>query len=401
MKPLSFMIVAGETSGDLLGAELVAALKDELAKAQSRYSPDLQPLETSLVPRFFGAGGPRMRAAGVEVRVDMTEHAVIGPSDALRKISQLRGGLRRLCRLAIDREPDAVICIDFSGINLRLGSAIASYVRRRIRKPFYNWKPCMVQYVSPQVWASRPQRAKGIERDFDLLLSIFPFEKDWYALRAPRLRVEYVGHPVVDRYARLPALPAQPVNDSPVVALLPGSRSKELQRHLPILRDAAHEMARGRSVQFRMPLPTDPLAEMARRLDWPNGTEIFVSGVAETLRQATIALACTGTVTMECAWFGVPTIAFYKTSWLTYEIGKRVITVGYLAMPNVLAGHEVFPEFIQHNATGQNVARAALSLLNDEARRASIRERLRKIVGSLGPPGSARRAARAIAQLVH
>lgn len=388
------MIVAGEPSGDLLAAELVLALKDELAKVQSRFSPDLQPLETSLVPRFFGAGGPRMRDAGVELAFDMTEHAVIG-LDALKKYRRLRRHLRKLRRLAIAREPDAIICVDFSGFNLRLASAIKRYVRSRIKKRFNNWKPRMVQYVSPQVWASRPGRARRLERNIDLLLSILPFEKDWYALRAPGLRVEYVGHPVLDRYAKLPTKHVEAAGP-PVVALLPGSRTGELRRHLPVLRDAAHQMARDRSLEFHMPLPSEQLAEAARRLNWPTGTRIRVGGLADTLQQATIALASTGTVTMECAYFGVPTVAFYKTSLLTYEIGKRIITVGYLAMPNVLAGHEIFPELIQHNATGHNIASAALALMDEETRRAAIREKLGKIIASLGPPGVARRAARAI-----
>jgi lipid-A-disaccharide synthase len=103
---------------------------------------------------------------------------------------------------------------------------------------------------------------------------------------------------------------------------------------------------------------------------------------------------------MECAYFGVPTVAFYKTSWLTYEIGKRIVTVAFLAMPNLLAGQELFPEFIQHRATADNLAHAALELLNNEGRRQAIREKLRKIITSLGPPGAARRAARAIINLV-
>ena len=397
MKPLSFMIVAGEASGDLLAAELVAALRDELAKMHARYTPEAQPIETSLAPRFFGAGGPKMRAAGVDTAFDLTEHAAIG-LDAARKYSQLWRYLRQLARLAIDQKPDGIICVDYSGFNLRLASAIRRYTRKR-RGPFHNWHPRIVQYVSPQVWASRPGRARRVERDVDLLLSIFPFEKDWYALHAPRLKVEYVGHPVVDRYAAFNVSPEQPA-ETPMVALLPGSRAGELRRHLPILRDAAHEIARSRSLEFHMVLPTAALAEIARGFDWPDRTHIHIGGLPEVLPRMTIALASTGTVTMECAYFRVPTVAFYKTSWLTYEIGKRIVTVGYLAMPNVLAGHEVFPEFVQHNATGQNLARAALDLIENDSRRAKICEKLQKIIASLGPPGGARRAARSITRLL-
>jgi lipid-A-disaccharide synthase len=398
MKPFSFMVVAGEASGDLLAAELVAALRDELAKAQSRFSPDPQAIETSLAPRFFGAGGPRMRAAGVDVALDLTEHAAIG-LDGVRKYFEFRRYRDQLVRMAVERQPDAIICVDFSGFNMRLASAIRGYTSGRQRKPFHNWRPRIVQYVSPQVWASRAGRARRLERDVDLLLSIFPFEKDWYALHAPRLRVDYVGHPVVDRYAML-SPSTERRGDQTVIAVLPGSRASELRRHLPVLRDAAHEIATSRAVEFYVVLPTAELAETSRGVDWPQGTRIIVGGLPETLQQATIALASTGTVTMECAYFGVPAVAIYKTSWLTFEVGKRIVTVGYLAMPNVLAGHEIFPEFIQHNATGHNIARAALELMESATRQAAIREKLRKIISSLGPSGAARRAARAVAASV-
>ena len=390
------MVVAGEPSGDLLAAELVTALKEIFAKIQYASIPEAQPLETSLAPRFFGAGGPRMRAAGVDTAFDLTEHATIG-LDALRKYSQLRRYLRQLLRLAIVRQPDAIVCVDFSGFNLRLASAIRRYTRGRQRKPFYNWRPRIVQYVSPQVWASRAGRARRVERDVDLLLSIFPFEKDWYALHTPRLKVEYVGHPVVDRYASCDK-DSGSASTAELVALLPGSRASELRRHLPVLRDAAYELARSRPLGFQLVLPTADLAEHARVFDWPNDTQIQVGGLPETLRRARIALASTGTVTMECAYFGVPTVAFYRTSALTYQIGKRIVSVGYLAMPNVLSGREIFPEFVQHNATGANIARAGLELLQSDSRRADIREKLRKIIGALGPPGAALRAANAIAK---
>jgi len=206
---------------------------------------------------------------------------------------------------------------------------------------------------------------------------------------------------VVDRYADFPRTLNETSNDAPLIALLPGSREGELRRHLPILCDAAHQIARKRPVEFEMPLPSGDLVRQARELKWPDRTGIHAGGLPATLQRATLALASTGTVTMECAYFGVPTIAFYKTSWLTYEVGKRIVTVAFLAMPNLLAGQELFPEFIQGRATPDNLASAALELLNDEGRRTAIREKLRKIIASLGRPGAALRSARAIIDLVH
>ncbi|MGA2662165.1 MAG: hypothetical protein ABSH34_32195, partial [Verrucomicrobiota bacterium] len=203
MKPKSFMLVAGEASGDLLAAELVRALREELAGLQAIPTPDYQPLRASLEPRFFGAGGPRMAAAGVELAFDMTAHSVIGLSDVLGDYVTFRRLFHRLYELALEREPEAIICVDFSGFNLRFAHAIKHYARSH-SDWFHDWAPKLIQYVSPQVWASREGRAYRMARDYDLLLSIIPFESAWFAKRVPGFRVQFVGHPMVERYRQAP-----------------------------------------------------------------------------------------------------------------------------------------------------------------------------------------------------
>lgn len=393
------MIIAGEASGDLLAAELVGALRDEMAKAGAAFTPEQQPLTTSLAPRFFGAGGPHMRKAGVELVLDMSEHAVIGLTDVLRKYGHFRRCFRTLYRAALQREPDAIICVDFSGFNLRFASAIRKYVRRQ-RKSFFNWKPRLIQYVSPQAWASRPRRALQMQRDHDLLLSILPFEKEWYSKHAPDLRVEFVGHPMVDRHAKRIGRPIAPTSQKPLIVLLPGSRQAELERHLPMMEDAVQQISEKTGVDFRMPLPSATLVKLAHSFDWPANVTIQEGGLDACLETATLAIASTGTVTLECAFQGVPTIALYKTSWLTYQVGKRIVTVKYLAMPNILANDVVYPEFIQNEATGENIAREALRLLSSPEQLTAIRKRLAQIVASLGDPGASRRGARAVARVL-
>ncbi len=198
MNPKTFMLIAGEASGDLLAAELVSALL-----AASKQSED------GRVPQFFGAGGSRMAAAGVELAFDLTQHSVIGVSDVLKNYFKFRRLFHQLLALAIERKPDAVIGVDYGGFNLRFGHAVKEYVREN---PFANWNPKIIQFVSPQVWASRPGRANLLAADYDLLLSIFPFEKNWYAKRVPKLRVEFVGHPMVERFileGRVPRAPTR------------------------------------------------------------------------------------------------------------------------------------------------------------------------------------------------
>ena len=409
MKPKSFMLIAGEPSGDALAAELVQALRRELAEAQPVPTADYQPLHTSLEPRFFGAGGPRMAAAGVELAFDLTAHSVIGLP--IKKYFKLRPLFHRLYQLALARQPDVIICVDYGEFNRRFAQAIRRYVRPR-QDWFHDWRPRLVQYSSPQVWASRKGRAYQIARDYDLLLSLFQFEKEWYAKRVPRFRVEFVGHPMVERYMqkRLPQgkLPgnhsaASPASapSGPTIVLLPGSRAMELKRHLPVILGAIQLLrAALPNLSARMVLPDEELAQRAKAFGLPGDVEVQIGGLPEALTRADLALAKTGTVTMECAYFGVPTVAYYKTSWATYQIGKRVVTVKYLAMPNLLANEALFPEFIQGAATSKNLAGAALELLRDENRRASIKRRLAEILGALGEPGASGRAARAILRLL-
>jgi len=395
------MLIAGEASGDLLAAELVSALRDKLPDAT-----------------FFGAGGAKMSAAGVELAFDLTQHSVIGISDVLKNYFKFRRLFNQLFALAIERKPDVVIGVDYGGFNLRFGQAVKEYVRNN---PFSKWDPKIIQFVSPQVWASRPGRANRLAADYDLLLSIFPFEKDWYAQRVPQLRVEFVGHPMIGRFTnddlrftrgeseagrsrgdetqtKKNIETSHVVSYEPKILLLPGSRKSELQRHLPVML-AALKMIQEKlpSVKIKMVLPNQTLLQLAKSLG--ANVEIQIGELPWALAEADIAIASTGTVTMECAFFGVPTVTLYKTSWFTYEIAKRIVTVKSLTMPNLLAGEEIYPEFVQHDATPENISRAALELLQDESRRTKIKSQLAKIISSLGEPGAAGRAATAILSL--
>ncbi len=387
------MLIAGEASGDLLASELVTALL-----ATSKQSVDGRAQSSTLHPPsspvFFGAGGTKMAAAGVELAFDLTQHSVIGISDVLKNYFTFRRLFNQLLALAIERKPDVIIGVDYGGFNLRFGQAVKKYVRDN---PFSKWNPKIVQFVSPQVWASRPGRADKLARDYDLLLSIFPFEKDWYARRVPQLRVEFVGHPMVERMQK-PELRIQNKNSVPVILLLPGSRKSELQRHLPPM-FAALKIIQEKlpAAKAKMVLPNPSLVALAKSLG--ANLEIQIGELPWALAESDVAIASTGTVTMECAFFGVPTVTLYKTSWLTYQIARRIVTVKSLTMPNLLAGETVYPEFIQQDATPENLSSAALELLQDESRRQKIKTQLTKIITSLGEPGAAGRAAEAILRL--
>ncbi len=401
------MVIAGEASGDMLAAELVEALRRRLMATAGQPTRDAQPLHTGLAPRFFGAGGPRMAAAGVELAFDLTAHSVIGLSDVLKNYRKFRKLFHTLFQLAVERQPDAIICVDFSGFNRRFAAAIRNYARPR-HDWFHRWNPRIIQFVSPQVWASRSDRVFQIARDYDLLLSIIPFEREWYAKRAPGLRVEFVGHPMIDRHAEI----TSPSRNDPVpvppggarkfrILLLPGSRKRELKRHLPImLRAFGILRAALPEITARIILPNESLVQQAKLHEVPPGVEIESGQLSAALAQTDLALASSGTVTMECALFRVPAVVVYQLSWAEFQIARRIVTVKYIAMPNLLAGEEIYPEFIQSAATPENVARAALELLKNDAHRENVRAKLTEITAALGGPGACRRAADVIAELL-
>jgi lipid-A-disaccharide synthase len=395
------MLVAGEASGDTLAAELVVALRRELLARQDGDSTDMQPLRTALGPRFFGAGGSRMAAAGVELAFDMTKHSVIGFSEALKQVLKFRRLMQQLVKLALRRQPDVIVCVDFHGFNGRFAAAVKRAVRSQ-RGAFNNWNPRIVQFVSPQVWASRSDRVYSMARDLDLLLSIIPFEKDWYAQRVPRLHVEFAGNPIVERHlnAERGTRSAEQSRSKPHILLLPGSRPDEVRRHLPLILETARRIAQAVPADFTAIAPNETLADDVRAALQSMNCRVQVGGIASALRTADLAISKTGTVLMECALFGVPVVAFYKTSWPTYWIGKRIIQVKWISMPNILADEEVLPEFIQDAATPENLSAAALDLLQNQTRRERVQSKLKQIVASLGEPGAAGRAAKLVADLL-
>jgi lipid-A-disaccharide synthase len=377
MRP-SFMLIAGEASGDTLGAELVKAL---------RATPGGEDFV------FFGAGGPKLAEAGADLAFDLAAHAVVGIWEVLKNYGKFKNFFDQLLSLAAERKPDFIVLIDYPGFNLRFAKAL--------RERFVGgaWRPKVIYYVSPQIWAWHESRVHQIARDVDLLLAIFPFEKKWYADRKPDFRVEFVGHPLIDRYAGKEHARPVPNQGRERLLLLPGSRVRELRKHLPVMLSAAAKISAERPVSIEMVLPNEKLKTLAGTLGTLEGISVRIGGLADALASATVAIASSGTVTMECACFGVPTVVIYKTSWSTYLLGRRFIKVKYLAMPNLLADEEVYPEFIQSEASAKNLYRTALELLSNTAKRAAIKAKLRNVIASLGEPGASHRAARAILEL--
>ncbi|HEY8967268.1 MAG TPA: lipid-A-disaccharide synthase [Candidatus Methylacidiphilales bacterium] len=379
-RPPVVLLVAGEPSGDGHGAELVAALR--------RLRPDV---------RCIGTGGPKMRASGQEQIFDLTAHAVVGFVEVLKHYPTLRDLFGRLVALAKEEKPDAVVFIDYPGFNLRLAKALRGIRVLRATKLIY--------YISPQVWAWKSGRAKTMAKRLDLLLVIFPFEKDWFAERVPQFKVEWVGHPIWDRI--------QPKDEEEEaerlksgaerrVALLPGSREGEIRKHLPILVAAARDLlGRVPNLRFVWMTPDLERQRLGRRIlaecgggDLP--IDSYVGYQLSHLSRCDLALLASGTVSLECACMDVPQIVFYKVHPLTYFVGRMVIKIPYVSMVNVLAGHEVVPEFIQSDLSPRLLAAKAAELLRDRVQREEMRKGMRRVVERLGKAGASERAAEAI-----
>jgi len=344
---------------------------------------------------FFGSTGAQMRAAGVDSVVRADELAIMGLWEIARALPQFWRALGKLKRAAAARKPDAVILVDWPDFNLRL----AHWLHRRGFRVVY--------YISPQLWAWRSYRAHSVRRDVDLLLSILPFEKDWYAARG-MTNVEYVGHPLVgevrascdrEEFCRRHNLDSS----RPIVALLPGSRHKELVRILPPMLDAAISISRQRSdVQF--------VLVVAPNRDLNEPREIVSRDRYESLRDclrlvhhetraalaaADAAAVASGTATLEAALLGTPLVIVYKESFLNWHILGSLITAEHYGLVNLIAGRRVVTELMQNELNGESLAREVLPLL-DAKRNTAIRDELKSVVEKIGEPGASQRAACAI-----
>ncbi len=378
-RPCRIMMLAGETSGDGLAAGLVDALKRQAGEG--------------FALEFFGAGGDRMREAGVHILEDLTKRTVFGLSEVVSQYFWFKQIFQRLLDEAFERRPDLIILTDYAGFNLRFAEAVRKRLKRN-QKSYPDWQPKILYYVSPQVWASRAFRVFALSRSVDCILSLFPFEKSWYALRAPKLRVEFVGDPMADRYRNLFKSTEDFQEDRPQVLLLPGSRKQELRRHIPIMEEAVRRIHQAFPCRFVMILSDQDQLEFANGLlPEKHSIELKVGTLSETLSNSVLTLACSGTVTRECGYHGVPTIVFYRVAWLTYWIARTIIKVKYIAMPNLLLNRLVYPEFIQSQAKPELIADKAIQFLQHPVLRQDARRTLGKLMDAMGEPGAFDRAA--------
>jgi lipid-A-disaccharide synthase len=374
--------VAGEASGDARAAEVMNVLR--------AIAPNL---------RFVGAGGPKMQAFAAEPFDNwIAEAGVLGLWDVLRHYRYFRKKFHGMLDQIKQKTPAAIVLVDYPGFNLRLA--------RALRRGGFPGK--ILFYISPQVWAWNRGRIPRMARLLDLMICVFPFERSMY--EASGLHTVFAGHPLLEALVREKT---SVVRDENLLGLFPGSREREVKRIFPLMVDACHFVRKQRpEVHFEAAAASEAHAVRMRRMAGSLPITIRSGTAHHLMQRACAGIVCSGTATLEAAFFGLPYCLVYRVAWLTFEVGRHLVAVDCLGIINILNNYKQNPpedprlparsaphivrEFIQHLATPEALSAEALRLLNDPQARSDLVTSVNEIVSTLEADGAARRAAQAI-----
>ena len=367
-----FLVVAGEESGDMRAAPLLKAIKSDFPEAS-----------------FFGVAGERCRTEGTDLIADISALSVMGFVEVLSNLPRIKRTFDLVLRAAKERRPDAAILVDYPGFNLRL----AAELHKLGIRVFY--------YVSPQVWAWKASRIKIIKKVVTRMLVLFPFEKDFYARH--HYQADFVGHPLIDevranksREIFLKELDLKP--SAKIVGLLPGSRPKELHRHLPVMLKAAaiirNEFPESQFLILRARnLPESAFTPLVAAASVP----VTVStDYYNALNACDVTMTASGTATLETALMEKPMVVIYQTAWLTSVIVRLLIKIPYISLVNIVAGKKIVTELLQEKASPRNIADILLNYLRDSKTAEKISLEMKIIREKLGESGASKRAAMVI-----
>ena len=364
-------IIAGEVSGDTHAAGLLRELKE--------LEPDMQVL---------GLGGPKMREVMGEGIEDWVETAgVVGLWEVVKMYGYFKEKMNAVLDSMLEQKPEAVILVDYPGFNLRLAKALRTG----------GYKGRILYYISPQVWAWKKGRVKTMAKVLDLMICIFPFEKDFYEKSG--LRTEFSGHPMVDRVV---TLKREWKREPGLVGWFPGSRLNEVRRLFPIMMDAAKAIKQTLpNTRFAVSAANETLAGYMRNMADEHGMPeakrwIEAGTVYDLMQRAEAGAVASGTATLEAACFGLPYTLIYNVSWPTFVIGKLVVRIKHLGIINILAKREVVKELVQGKLNANTLAKAAIDLLSNAAKRLQMQQELAEVVATLGSGGAYARAAQAV-----
>lgn len=365
------LVVAGEASGDLHGARLIAELH--------KIVPEL---------RSYGLGGEELEAAGAELIAGSSEISVVGITEVLRILPRARQIFDQLLEEVDRRQTRWALLIDFPDFNLRLAKAL----ERRGVKVLY--------YISPQIWAWRRGRVRTIARLIHRMLVILPFEVDFY--RRHGVEAIHVGHPLIDEVPRLPQRwdRESDVEGPYAIALLPGSRRSEIAANLPVMLAAAERLANLYRCEFRLikASTVDESMVVAALSDSKLPCEIVRDDRFAAIADSHLAICASGTATLEVGLLGTPMVMVYRVSSWTYLLGRMLVKLPHIALVNLVLNRRAVPELIQREATAESIADTAAEILTDQGRIRSMRTDLSELREGLGDSGASRRAARRVWQ---
>ena len=372
MKPESdqacVAIIAGEASGDQHGAKLV--------KAMQKKNPALS---------FMGIGGPELRQAGVRILVDAAELTVVGITEVFSRLPGILKGMGTFKKALKIHQPDLLILIDFPDFNLRIAAAA-----KKLGIP-------VLYYISPQIWAWRQSRVKRIKRLVDHMAVILPFEQQFYVEND--VPATFVGHPLLD--TPLPSVEKALMagkEGKTTIGLVPGSREKEIARHLPVMLDTADILkdrlkhatfiiSHARSVE-RKQLEAIVAGHPCRM-----NVEIISGGIETVFERSDVLVAASGTVTLQAAIHGAPMVIIYKVSPLSFLLGRALVRVPFIGLANLVAGRKLVPEFVQNDANAENIASALQDMLSDRNQLAELKKQLVDLRDVMGGGGASERVA--------
>lgn len=370
---MKYYLIAGEASGDLHGSNLIRELVRQDADAQVRCW-----------------GGDLMQEAGADLIKHYRELAFMGFAEVIKNLPTIMRNFRFCKEDILQWKPDLLVLIDYPGFNLRM----AKWAKEQGIKVVY--------YISPQVWAWKENRVKSMKTCIDKMLVILPFEKEYYQKKW-NWPVEYVGHPlveVIDRFRQNPTpLSVSLPGNGPLIALLPGSRKQEILKKLPVMLEVTSHYPQYRFVVAKAP-GLDPSFYEDLLKPYPNVFSVTNQTYA-LLNQASAALVTSGTATLETALFGVPEVVCYKGSFLSYQIGKRLVNVKYISLVNLIMDKEVVTELIQDDLNPPRLRKELDKILHDQDRISQIKKDYSDLHQILGEEGNAsQQAARSIIQFL-
>ena len=364
----TILFSAGEASGDTHAANMFLEIK--------KHQPDI---------KGIGMGGVNMAEAGIELRYNSANIAVIGVVEVLKHYGEIRGALNLMKHIIKNERPDLLICVDYKEFNFKL----AKFAKQQGIKVLF--------YVSPQVWAWRESRVKAYGKVIDMMAVIFPFETAYY--EKENIPVRYVGHPSVDKvhpnHNKADDLAHFKLDATqPIIGLLPGSRANEIKRLLPVMLQTAEQLKiRFPTAQFLLP-QADSISDQLLEQYPLNNIQIIKNQPYDVIQCCDAVMTSSGTATLEIALLTVPMVICYKLSTITYWLGRLLVKTPFIGLPNIVAGQRIIQEFIQHDANANNLATEIERILTDKTYQTIMQNNLIAVKQQLGTGGGSKNMAK-------